>query len=1030
MSVLKSAGDSSKLKAEADVLSGSFLQDDEGGGLNKHKEESARAVNALTLSQLSKQHQQSAYPLEHDLQHKSNSTISDQLPNEPFSNHISTVGDKYWANPEDFLNPPPSPLLCQTKSRDYIGGESKETISTVTTTAADGQVKTEESADNKLVEHDEAQVGNYMGSASSGEEGLFSELKNGLSSITSGDVVGRQKCPSQNNNNNECRDETGSKLSSDLLLYKTEAPKIDEASSFEISQKRRRLEEDISTKAALTEYRTEPDNYDNSHLRYHHSNTEARVSQHSQLQSHYISQRTGTPTLSSAEHVSDSSSTNPTQSECNTVNSDCGDINGIPTSKISNTQRPALLEDSSIIRRSNNSNCHKHEFSTEVNAQYYKIINDEPIVNDITSNSNLHLQSDSNNSNSNTLRLLQQPLPLPRIATQSSSSSSSHHSSSFINMIANGVPTSVNGMGGTDASRDFSSPKAPPPLIYSELSGVPAASVSSEDALLVCSSMSADSASVLSNPYYSAHMHNEMLLAGGGLVNGVGLSVSPTDDLDPYAAAAAAAFYASADAAMYPPEQRPDGLVGSPPPLSAMWAHHPMHPSQFMLRDGSHVLDESGTAYMMTSAAHHDPYSGMALLPHSGHSHGPTPTGTPHPHPASAAAAAHYLGGGHHHPGTHPLLDGHHTNHAAGLSAAASGTHGHLPGGASGVGGGGAYLSPTSHANPLSLSLQQGTSGGTGSDNGLSSPNSVTVSEDNSPNGGSGGSKSKGRNAKARKATEAPEDPNEDPMMKQERERERRHANNSRERIRVRDINESFKELGRMCSMHLHTDKAQTKLTILHQAVSIISQLESQVRERNLNPKAACLKRREEEKNDSDMSMRAAGLPPVPPATAAAAHALNAAAAAAASANPMQQLQSQQHGGKPGSQQTLSSSPPLSLSSSQLALHPAATGGPDPYSLTPPHMYHHPHHPASTSLASYESAAALEAQAAAASYHNAMAGVSAAAAGGSVAAAAYLSGARQGQQDLTSQHLATSVHEQYLPTSMPNSYRSDPLLIG
>ena len=48
-----------------------------------------------------------------------------------------------------------------------------------------------------------------MGSASSGEEGLFSELKNGLSSITSGDVVGRQKCPSQNNNNNECRDETG-----------------------------------------------------------------------------------------------------------------------------------------------------------------------------------------------------------------------------------------------------------------------------------------------------------------------------------------------------------------------------------------------------------------------------------------------------------------------------------------------------------------------------------------------------------------------------------------------------------------------------------------------------------------------------------------------------------------------------------------------------------------------------------------------------------------------------------------------------
>ena len=47
-----------------------------------------------------------------------------------------------------------------------------------------------------------------MRSASSGEEGLFSELKNGLSSITSGDVVGR-RTPSQNNNNNECRGETG-----------------------------------------------------------------------------------------------------------------------------------------------------------------------------------------------------------------------------------------------------------------------------------------------------------------------------------------------------------------------------------------------------------------------------------------------------------------------------------------------------------------------------------------------------------------------------------------------------------------------------------------------------------------------------------------------------------------------------------------------------------------------------------------------------------------------------------------------------
>ncbi|XP_076880596.1 transcription factor 3b isoform X2 [Brachyhypopomus gauderio] len=84
--------------------------------------------------------------------------------------------------------------------------------------------------------------------------------------------------------------------------------------------------------------------------------------------------------------------------------------------------------------------------------------------------------------------------------------------------------------------------------------------------------------------------------------------------------------------------------------------------------------------------------------------------------------------------------------------------------------------------------------------------------------------------------------------VKMERERERRVANNARERLRVRDINEAFKELGRMCQLHLSTDKPQTKLLILHQAVNVILNLEQQVRERNLNPKAACLKRREEEK--------------------------------------------------------------------------------------------------------------------------------------------------------------------------------------
>ncbi|XP_014598943.1 PREDICTED: protein daughterless isoform X1 [Polistes canadensis] len=99
-----------------------------------------------------------------------------------------------------------------------------------------------------------------------------------------------------------------------------------------------------------------------------------------------------------------------------------------------------------------------------------------------------------------------------------------------------------------------------------------------------------------------------------------------------------------------------------------------------------------------------------------------------------------------------------------------------------------------------------------------------------------------------RESCSSAEDEDDDPDVKAQRERERRQANNARERIRIRDINEALKELGRMCMTHLKTDKPQTKLGILNMAVEVIMTLEQQVRERNLNPKAACLKRREEEK--------------------------------------------------------------------------------------------------------------------------------------------------------------------------------------
>ena len=85
-----------------------------------------------------------------------------------------------------------------------------------------------------------------------------------------------------------------------------------------------------------------------------------------------------------------------------------------------------------------------------------------------------------------------------------------------------------------------------------------------------------------------------------------------------------------------------------------------------------------------------------------------------------------------------------------------------------------------------------------------------------------------------------------DGEAKEKKDGERRWTNNQRERVRVKDINEALKELGRICNTHLKSDKPMTKLGVLNHAVDVIMGLEQQVRERNLNPKVACLKRREE----------------------------------------------------------------------------------------------------------------------------------------------------------------------------------------
>jgi len=121
---------------------------------------------------------------------------------------------------------------------------------------------------------------------------------------------------------------------------------------------------------------------------------------------------------------------------------------------------------------------------------------------------------------------------------------------------------------------------------------------------------------------------------------------------------------------------------------------------------------------------------------------------------------------------------------------------------------------------------------------------------------------------------ESAEDASMDPEEKDKKDKDRRWANNQRERVRIRDINDALKELGRICSSHQKSDKPMTKLGILNNAVDIIMALEKQVRERNLNPGVACLKRRTNSSSTEGLQSPSPGLAapaatPGPPAPAA-----------------------------------------------------------------------------------------------------------------------------------------------------------------
>lgn len=107
-----------------------------------------------------------------------------------------------------------------------------------------------------------------------------------------------------------------------------------------------------------------------------------------------------------------------------------------------------------------------------------------------------------------------------------------------------------------------------------------------------------------------------------------------------------------------------------------------------------------------------------------------------------------------------------------------------------------------------------------------------------------------GRGGRQKKAEPA------DPTEKDKKDKERRFSNNTRERMRIKDINLALNELGHICKnikpeqlggsprdLADATDesKPNTKLGVLNMAVEVITMLERKVKERNMSPATLCL---------------------------------------------------------------------------------------------------------------------------------------------------------------------------------------------